>query len=204
MTGIVPVTYSEHFRPEDFRLRTVTNTLLSSTRRVSTIMAWISGMLFLVLAFYMTIDVTSRAIGGPFTGVADQFASFALALGGTWALARALTDGTHVRIDVFLPAYGDQIRSVFYIWSMLMATILGVVLAWQAWVLVGKSVRRSALVPQSLIDLPLAVPQSLAAIGFTMFAIQAAVMTLAATALVFRGQGDLQNKLESGTHGAPV
>lgn len=61
--------------------------LLLATRTVSTIMAWISGLLFLLLAFYMTLDASSRSLGGPFTGVADQFASFTLALGGTWALA---------------------------------------------------------------------------------------------------------------------
>ena len=53
-------------------------------------MAWISGLLFLLLAFYMTIDAVSRYLGGPFTGVSDQIAAFSLSLGATWALAQGV------------------------------------------------------------------------------------------------------------------
>lgn len=181
-------------------MQNLTRTLLSVTNKVSTAMAWISGLLFLLLALYMTADVTSRSLGGPFTGVADQFASFTLALGGTWALARALSDGTHVRIDLFLPLYGRRLKGLFYIWSMLMAAVFAAVLTKQAWVLVGKSAARKALVPQSLIDLPLAIPQALSAIGYTMFTVQACVMTLAAIVLFFAGRDDLQHELEFHSH----
>lgn len=182
-------------------MQTLTKKMLSLSNAVATGMAWISGMLFLLLALYMTVDVTSRSLGGPFTGVADQFASFALALGGTWALARALSDGSHVRIDLFLPLYGTRLRGIFYTWSMLMAMVFGAVLTRQAWVLMEKSIARNALVPQSLVDLPLAVPQALSVIGYSMFTIQACVMTLVALVLMFTDHVDLIEEIEHNSRG---
>lgn len=169
---------------------------LNLTNIISTTMAFISGMLFLVLAIYMTVDVTSRYLGGPFTGVADQFASFALALGGTWSLARALSDGSHVRIDVFMQFYGMAFKRFLYVWSMSMVVIFSAVLTWQAWIMVMKSIARGASVPQSMITVPLAVPQSLAAIGFTMLTIQAVVMLIAGVALWCAGEENLQRAIE--------
>ncbi|MBN8189187.1 TRAP transporter small permease subunit [Salipiger thiooxidans] len=181
-------------------MQPIARKLLVLSNAVSTAMAWISGLLFLLLALYMTADVTSRSLGGPFTGVADQFASFTLALGGTWALARALSDGSHVRIDLFLPLYGRRLRGLAYTWSMLMTVVFAAVLTQQAWILVGKSAARKALVPQSLVDLPLAVPQALSAVGYTMFTVQSAVMTIVALVLLFSDHGELVEEIE---HPAP-
>ncbi|MFY0633805.1 MAG: TRAP transporter small permease [Vannielia sp.] len=177
-------------------MQTHSRNLLALCNRVTTAMAWLSGLLFLIMALYMTADVTSRSLGGPFTGVADTFAAFTLALGGTWALARALSDGSHVRIDLFLPLYSTRIKGYLYTWSMLMAALFGAVLAWQAWVLVDKSAARDALVPQSLVDVPLAIPQAFAAVGYSMFTLQAVVMTLVAVTLLFTDHGDLIEDLE--------
>lgn len=185
-------------------MRQHTNSVLAWTTGIATGMAYISGLLFLLLAFYMTVDVVSRNLGGPFTGVADQFASFTLALGGTWALARALADGTHVRIDVFMPLYGARTKSVLYLWSMLMVLVFALVLSWQAWAMMRKSMARNALVPQSMIDIPLALPQGLAAIGYSMFAFQAAVMLVAGLAILLGGQDELQKRLEDGNMGGAV
>lgn len=168
--------------------------------RFATAIAYFSGLLFLLLAIYMSIDVTSRYLGGPFTGVADQFASFCLALGGTWSLARALGDGSHVRIDVFMPLYGASVKKALYVWSLLMVLTLALVLSWQAWIVVEKSAARGASVPQSMIDIPLAIPQALTAIGYSILALQAVVMIVAAIAEWIQGSGNLQHALEGAQH----
>lgn len=185
-------------------MRRYTDRVLVWTTGIATGLAYISGLLFMLLAFYMTADVVSRNLGGPFTGVADQFASFALALGGTWALARALADGTHVRIDVFMPFYGERTKSVLYLWSMLMVLVFALVLSWQAWAMMRKSIARNALVPQSMIDIPLALPQGLAAFGYSMFAFQSAVMLVAGLAILLNGQDELQGRLEGGRAGESI
>ena len=59
--------------------------------RITTLMALAGGAMFLPLAFYMTIDAASRGLGGPFTGVSDEFGGYTLAFGGTWALVGTRT-----------------------------------------------------------------------------------------------------------------
>ena len=139
-------------------------------------MAVFSGCLFLLLAFFMTIDVSSRQLGGPFTGVADEIASFVLALGGTWSLAYALSSGSHVRIDVLTPVYPARMNRILKLWGFLMVVVFAAILAFKAWELVFASYAMNALVPQSMLEVPICIPQGFAAIGFSTLVLQGTAM----------------------------
>lgn len=143
-------------------------------------MAWISGLLFLLLAFYMTGDALSRTLGGPFTGVSDQIAAFTLALGATWALAHGVNAGTHVRSDVLLPLLPARARHWFGVCALAGLTALAGILAHAAWLLARESYEMGAAVPQSIIEMPLWIPQAVSAFGLVVFALTAAIATLAA------------------------
>jgi TRAP-type mannitol/chloroaromatic compound transport system permease small subunit len=168
--------------------RSVGTTLAGFERvvnRVTSRMAVFSGFLFLVLAIFMTVDVSSRQLGGPFTGIADTIASFVLALGGTWSLAFALSSGTHVRIDVLTPLYSARMNRILRLWGLLMVLVLAGVLAFKAWQLVAHSYLINALVPQSMLAIPLYIPQAFLAIGFTVLVVQATAMFILGVAQVF-------------------
>lgn len=144
--------------------------------KLTKIMALFSGALFLGLAFYMTIDVVSRKLGGPFTGVADEVASYILACSGTWALAYALADGSHVRIDVLLHLFPERVQKFLYFWALLLAAGFASLLAWKMWAVTIESMRIGALPSGSLLALPLVYPQGLASIGLTTLVLQAILM----------------------------
>lgn len=164
------------------------NRLLTATTAITNAMAWLSGFLFLILAVYMSAEVLLRYFGGPYTGISDQMASVTLALGGTWALARGLTDGSHVRVDVLMPFYRPGFRRFLHIWSLAMTAAVAAVLAWQAFSLATGSAALGASMPQSIVPIPLAAPQFATAVGVAMLALQAAVM--AVSALLHRSHGD--------------
>lgn len=146
--------------------------------QLAALLAWFSGCLFLLLAFYMTIDTVSRAMGGPFTGVSDQVAAFVLALGGSWSLAHGLSNGSHVRVDVLTPLYPPTLRRWLNVLAYASLTAFATILAWQAWDLAWASWKLGALIPQSTVALPLALPQGLTGIGFSMLAVLGLLITL--------------------------
>ena len=156
--------------------------------RLTTLMAIAAGASFLPLAFYMTIDAASRRLGGPFTGVSDEIAGQILAFGGTWAMAYALARGSHVRIDVLMPVYPGRIRELLHLSAFATATLLGAVLAINAWQLSYESYLLDARA-YSMLGQPLVYAQSATAIGFTMLTLQAAVMLVAGGFRLAAGAG---------------
>lgn len=157
--------------------------LNSLTRRLdafTTAMGWFSGLLFMLLAFFMAFETLSRNLGGPYTGFFDQIASLLMALGGTWALAHALGIDAHVRIDVLAPVYPKAINAFLRLLAFVTIGFFACVLAWQAFNMAYSSWEIGALVPQSMIDFPLWLPQAVTGIGFAMLALQALVMLLQA------------------------
>ena len=160
-------------------------TLSGAAQRVERAVSWVTmrmaivaGAVFLPLAFYMTFDALSRRLGGPFTGVSDEIAGQILAFGGTWAMAYALARGAHVRIDVLMPVYPVRLREVLHLVAFATATLLGVVLAINAWHLSYASYLLDARA-YSMLGQPLVYAQSATAVGFTMLTLQAVAMLVA-------------------------
>jgi len=141
-------------------------------------MAWLSGLTFLLLAFYITIDTLGRSFGGPYSGFTDDVSAFALAAAGTWGSAYALQVGAHVRIDLLLPHLPRPLRGWLDQLAIVLAGLFAALLASYAWELVAGSWRLGAR-SISVLQAPLVVPQSLLAFGLTMLAVQAATLLLA-------------------------
>lgn len=151
----------------------------------------LSGAMFLLLAFMMACETTSRYFGGPFTGFMDQIASFVMALGGTWSLAHALNMKSHVRIDIVSNLFPKALNRYCQILAYFAMGLFATVLTWQTAALAYASYEIGALVPQSMIQLPLALPQALTVVGFSLLAIQAflfCILALASSDLPDDGQ----------------
>jgi len=133
-----------------------------------------SGALFLLLALFMAGEAISRSLGGPLSGLGDQAASLVLALAGSWALAHGITTGSHVRIDLMVPLVPHAGRRWLDAIAMAALTVFASILAYNTWKLALASYSLGALIPQSNLELPLAVPQALTAAGITLFALLAA------------------------------
>ena len=62
--------------------------------------AWFGGALILAAAVLVAADVVIRNLFVVSVGGSDELAGYALAVGSAWALAFALLERAHVRIDV--------------------------------------------------------------------------------------------------------
>lgn len=141
-------------------------------------MAWLSGLLFLLLAFYMTGDAVSRTLGGPFTGVSDQIAAFTLSLGATWALAHGVVVGNHVRSDVLLPLLPARLRHWFGVFALCGLTVFAWILAYSSYLLTLDSYEMGSTVPQSIIEMSLYIPQAISTLGCLVFALTSLAVTV--------------------------
>jgi TRAP-type C4-dicarboxylate transport system permease small subunit len=146
--------------------------VLSVTDTVVRAMAYASGIVFLLLAFYMTLDVIGRKFFHISSAITDEVGGYGLAVGGMWAMAWTLRTGGHVRIDVLLPRLPLRVQAVLgYVSIALMAFFAGMVaiycwqLAIDSWVTGTRAT--------SFVRTPLFVPQALMAIGISALGLEA-------------------------------
>jgi TRAP-type C4-dicarboxylate transport system permease small subunit len=155
--------------------------VLAVLDRVAVGMALVAGAVLLVASFYITLDVLGRRFVGVSSGVTDEFGGYALAVGGVWALAFALTTGAHVRIDILLPRFPRRLRAVLDYAAMAGMAFFALVVAWYTWKVAIESYLTDGRA-MSFLRTPLFVPQGCLALGFTALAAQACVMLLLALA----------------------
>jgi TRAP-type C4-dicarboxylate transport system permease small subunit len=159
-------------------LRGLVTRILDLIETLARVMAWLSGLTFLLLAFYITIDTLGRSFGGPYSGFTDDISAFALAAAGTWGSAYTLQVGAHVRIDLLLPHLPRPLRACLDQLAIALAGVFAALLASYAWELVAGSYSLGAR-SISVLQAPLVIPQGLLAFGLTMLAVQAAALLLA-------------------------
>ena len=139
-------------------------------------MAYLTGMAFLLLGIFMALDTLSRKLGGPFSGITDAIASLVMVFGATWSLAYALSVDAHVKIDVLTGIYSTRMTRLSLVLALFTTTAFASVLAWQAWAVTITSWQRGAYLPLSLLEMRLAWPQAVGAIGYSILVIQGVVV----------------------------
>lgn len=149
--------------------------LLGLLDRGSMGLAYLAGAVLLLISFYITADVTARKFLGMSSGVTDEFGGYALAIGGLWALAFCLTTGAHVRIDVLLPHFPARLREVLNYAALMLLAAFAAIVAYYSWKLALESFTMDARA-MSFLRTPLFAPQACMALGFTLLAVQGAVM----------------------------
>lgn len=149
--------------------------LLGVLDRVSTGMAYLGGAFLLLISFYITADVLGRKFVGVSSAATDEIGGYALAIGGLWALAFCLTTGAHVRIDVLLPHFPPRLREGLNYTALVLLTAFAAIVAWYVWKLALESFTTDARA-MSILRTPLFVPQTCMALGFTLLAVQGAVI----------------------------
>lgn len=144
---------------------------------ISVAAAWVGGATFLLLCFYITIDVLGRRYGGPYSGVTDEISGYALAIGGTLGLAHAMRIGAHVRIDLLLPYFSPAARYFLNLANAVTIAIFAILLTWYGWASMLYSLEIDAR-SITVLRTPLIIPQSLMAVSFTLLALQSVALVL--------------------------
>ena len=149
-------------------MRAITRTL----DRVYLGMGYLCGTMFLLLALFITYQVIARKFDVVMAPGMDLMSGYTMAMASTWAFSYALRTGSHVRIDVLLPFMSPRVR-----WWADQAALASIVFfvaitSWKTWVMVMKSHEIGA-VTNTYPLVPLWIPQTFVAIGFSMLAFTA-------------------------------
>jgi TRAP-type mannitol/chloroaromatic compound transport system permease small subunit len=140
---------------------------------------YFSGILFTVLAFFITYDVIARKwghfLGIPTTRVTDEISGYIMALAVTWGFAYTLRTEGHVRIDVLLPYMPARVRRLMDFVAMWTTGFLACLFAWKVWLLVVDS-WQTGMRSSTYLLTPLWIPQGILGVGFSFLAV-AAVFT---------------------------
>ena len=173
--------------------------LLNLARTLSRAGAWCGGALTAAAALLISVDVLVRKVFGTTLGGASEISGYVLAVSTTWALALALLDRSHVRIDslyVLLPA---RLCALLDIVALLSFMIFAGILTWQGWVMFDQSFELGSrsLTP---LETPQALPQFLWVTGFAFFFLVMVLLLIRALMAFVTGRiTDVQRLLGSRT-----
>jgi TRAP-type C4-dicarboxylate transport system permease small subunit len=162
--------------------------------RLGYAMSCAAGWLFVVAAFFVSFDVISRKFFGFSSQATVELTGYMLAFGIAWGLTEALTTRSHIRVDVLLVRLPAGARAYMHALALAFLVFFGVFLVWRCWAMVGDAWLFGAR-DSSALATPLIVPQSLWALGITIFFLLAVVMFLEVLLLLVLGRRERIDRL---------
>jgi TRAP-type C4-dicarboxylate transport system permease small subunit len=155
---------------------------------ISRVGAIAGGVLLLLAAVTIFIDITLRYTLARTVGGADELAGYALAIASAWGFSAALLSRSHIRIDTVYVRVKRSVRAVLDLMSLAALAFFFTLVAWHAWGVVRQSwVSQSR--SQSEIETLLVIPQGLWFAGLLFFV--AVALLLLARSLFAGLTGDL-------------
>ncbi len=138
-------------------------------------------------AFMIAIDVLSRKLFGIPIGASSEVSGYVLAIGTSWALALALLDRAHVRIDSLYAVLPVRLCAVLDMLALAAFMVFAAFTTWQGGKVLANSleVHAHSLTP---LETPLAVPQVLWVAGFALFSAVLLLLFARAALLLARGR----------------
>jgi len=157
-------------------------------------LARLAGGLILIIALIVTGDVLARNLIGRtyFHSFEVSMYLFAAALG--FGLAHTLASGGNIRIDVVYGLFPRPLRRALDFLAMASLAALGLFLAWFAWKMALNSLSRG-VASNTVLAVPLAVPQAVWALGMTVFGLVGVALALRHAALLVTGRGEAADRL---------
>lgn len=150
---------------------------------------WFGGALIIAAAVLVGVEVVIRKAFALTIGGADELSGYALAISSSWALAFALLERAHIRIDSLYIHLPVRLCALLDVLGLVLFTAFVGLIAWYGYGVFETSLRLGAH-SMSPLGTPLVVPQLLWVVGFVMFlAIALLLLVRSLTALI---SGDLR------------
>ena len=162
-------------------------TVVQGARRVAHWSQWFGGALVLLAAVLIGIDVVMRKLFSASIGGADELAGYALALGTAWALAAALVERAHIRIDSLYVLLPRGLRFILDVAGLVLLVAFFGLVAWHGWSMVAQSWAAHSR-SQSALQTPIVIPQFIWLLGLIVFVAIGSLLLVYAVQLAARGQ----------------
>ncbi|MBK5204753.1 MAG: TRAP transporter small permease [Polaromonas sp.] len=160
--------------------------LLEATRAVARWGLWVGGSLMVIVAIMIGLDITLRVSFNESIDGTVEITQFALAISSTWALAGALLDRAHIRVDTAYARFPGAIRVVLDLLGLIAFFIVfalifyfGLNLVMESWLNASRS--------ESALQIPMVIPQVLWLIGIAFFLMSDLVLFVIAVRLILLG-----------------
>lgn len=163
--------------------------LLELARRLARAGVWFGGALIIAAAFLVGIEVVIRKAFTLTIGGADELSGYALAISTSWALAFALLERAHIRIDSLYIHLPVRLCALLDLLGLALFTALIGLITWYGFGVFRTSYTLGAH-SMSPLATPLVIPQLLWVAGFVLFL--GVALLLFVRALVALISGDLQ------------
>ena len=144
-----------------------------------------AGWLFVLCALFITFDVVARRFFGFSSQSTTELSGYMLGVGIAWGLAGALDARTHVRIDILIQKVPPGIRGYLHALALATLAVFAGFLLYGAWHTCMESWDFKAT-DNSLLKVPLVIPQGLWLLGLGVFGIMAALRVLEVVLLLPR------------------
>ena len=156
--------------------------------KVATVMAYIAGWNYVACSLLITFDVIARRHFGFSSKATVEISGYCLAGGIAWGLAHTLAQRCHIRVDVLVNRFPAGIRRLLHALALLLLCAFVLFVAWAAVSLVEESQLFNAH-DNTVLSVPLILPQGLWAAAIVFFASFVVVMSLEVLLLLASRQG---------------
>lgn len=163
--------------------------------RLRSINRWVAilvGMLFLLCAALVLVDIVLRRLGNSLGGT-DEISGYVMAIGTAWGMGYALLELSHVRIDFLRSNVSNKWRAMLDLFSMFALASTVSVIAIKCWPVVATTLKNS-----SSANTPLETPLALVQIpwfgGWIWFAFMAWLTFVAGMLMVVKGHTEASEK----------
>lgn len=162
-------------------------TKTSAVATASRVLAWIAGLLMLLAAVLVSLDVLARNLLASTFFESFELSTYAFAISVTLGLSYALTSKAHIRIEVVYNLLPSKIRVVLDFFAIASLAAAASVLFWFASQTVLDSYDIGAR-SNTTLGVPMVVPQGIWLAGLGWFAVTAFWLAGRAVANVVRGR----------------
>lgn len=154
------------------------NFLIDNARNLSRVFVWIGGILIIMSALLVTVEVFLRKLFNVSIGGADELSGYAFGIATSLGFAYALFERAHIRVDALYNIFPGWLRVIANLFGIvLLAGFVGIICV-MAWSLVGDTLTHGShsITPMRT---PLALPQIPWLIGWLFFFVCCVLLILA-------------------------
>jgi len=147
--------------------------------------AMIGGLLLLLSALVIGVDVFLRYAFVVSVGGSDELSGYALGIAGAWGFSYALLSRSHIRIDTFYTLCPRPLRILLDLAGLAAFAVFMFHVSWRGWGVLSQSVTSDAH-SISALEAPLAIPQAAWVAGLFYFLLVAALLMTRSLAALWR------------------
>lgn len=168
--------------------------LLGKAQALSRVLVWLGGILIILSAFLVTLEVLLRKFANISLGGADELSGYAFGIATSFGMAYALFERAHIRVDALYSLFPERIKSVANIVGISLLAGFVYLICMTSWGLVADTLEHGSrsITPMRT---PLAFVQVPWLAGWIYFFFCCVLLLLVATRALLRGDSATANRL---------